>query len=41
MWQRQDSNQPVVSPMPNIQEKSSEEESTEELNTDKLSTSEQ
>lgn len=40
MWQRQDSNQPVVSPMPNIQEKSSEEESTEELNTDKLSTSE-
>ena len=39
MWQRQDSNQPTVSPMPNIQEKSSEEESTEELNTDKLFTS--
>lgn len=36
MWQRQDSNQPAVSPMPNIQEKSSEEESTEELNTDKM-----
>ncbi|XP_071154798.1 autophagy-related protein 9A-like [Mytilus edulis] len=41
MWQRQDSNQPTVSTMPNIQEKSSEEESTEEVNTDKLFTSNQ